>query len=172
MGIVHIRKGDEMSIFQIEGIEHPEILPVNDIIAKYREEFPGGDIEELELDFDGARFRYKILGLDDDNRFTITFNAVTGSVLRKNSKPLGRKHRGGVRRARKAVDLENLIDIPQATEIAREFSRDYRPFEWELEREGDITLWEIEFASESGDKVIEVKVHAQEGTILEVEFPT
>lgn len=148
-----------------------EIISVYDAIDIYMSQNPDSDIETLELEFDGARFKFEILGVGDDMRYCFDINAATKTVLKNESSPLKTKYQGGVRRERKKVNVTDLISIEEATKIGTSHTQGFRPFEWKLERKGDLTVWEIEYIDGQGDKEMELKINAQNGNMVEIEFP-
>lgn len=149
-----------------------ELLSVAEAIAFFQKHFPETDIESLELKFDGARFKYEVRGLDDDTRYEFDFNAATKTILKEKTKPLKEKYQGGVRRREKAVALDHLQPLETLMELATaQVPAGYRPYEWKLERKGGLTVWEIEYTDAQGDKEMEIKINAQTGDLVEIEFP-
>lgn len=149
-----------------------ELVGVEEAIAFFQKHFPETDIESLELKFDGARFKYEMRGLNDDTRYEFAFNAATTTIFKIKPKPLKEKYRGGVRRREKAVALDHLQPLEALMDLAAaQVPAGYRPYEWELERKGEVTVWEIEYTDAQGDKEMEIKINAQTGDLIKIEFP-
>lgn len=155
---------------QIYPHESVDVVSMNEAIELYLSKFPNTSLEEVELEFDGARYKYKCYGVDDTHQYYYVFNAATKTMLKENTKPLKEKEANGVRRNRKAMNLENLLSLEEATKIAKEHTQGFRPFEWNLERSGDATIYEIEWVDATGDKEMEVKLNAHTGDLIEIEF--
>lgn len=163
-------KGEISMKMQVYPQESVKVISINEAIEFYLAKFPNTSLEEIELEFDGARYKYECYGVDDSQKYYFDFNAVTKTPLKENTKPLKEKEANGVRRERKAINTENLISLEEATNIAKEHAKGFRPFEWSLERSGDLTVYEIEWVDASGDKEMEVKLNAQTGDLIEIEF--
>lgn len=146
------------------------VIPVADAIAQYRQQFPDDILVKVQLEYEGPFLKYEFVGNDGTHRHVYEFNATTGAQLKNNSKPLKTKHQDPARREAASLNTENVLTIDQATELALEQVEVTRPFQWELDRKGDRTIWKIEIANETGDLIYEVKLDAQDGTITQVKL--
>lgn len=146
------------------------IIPVTDAITKYQTKYPDDNITKLQIEYEGPFLKYEFVGDDGKNRHTYEFNARTEDELKDKTKTLKRKHQDENRRARRKLDVDNLRSLQEITDIALEQVPVEKPFEWELDRKGKRTVWEIEIANETGDTIYEVKVDAHDGTVVEMKL--
>ena len=43
-----------------------------------------------------------------------------------------------------------------------------KPFQWELDRQKERTVWKIEFSDANGEHITEYKIDAQDGSIIQM----
>lgn len=147
--------------------EKLEILAVEEAIKKFETTFPGSDWNKLQIEPEGPFIKYEMVGNDGENRNTLEINAHTGDVLKNRQKPLKEKAKNPARRERKALNMQNLMPFTEINEIAQQQIADAEPFQWELDRQKERTVWKIEFANKLGSEITEFKVDAHEGRIVQ-----
>ncbi len=146
------------------------ILPLADAIARFNDKFPNSDVTKLQLEYEGPFLKYEFVGNDGVNRNTFEINAQTGDVLKERQKPLKEKMKDPQRREAKALDLENLLPLAEINDLALEQSPVKTPFQWELDRAKERTVWKVELADETGGQVTELKIDAQDGTLVQMKL--
>lgn len=146
------------------------ILPLADAIARFNDTFPNSDVIKLQLEYEGPFLKYEFVGNDGVNRNTFEINAQTGDVLKERQKPLKEKMKDPQRREAKALDLENLLPLAEINDLALEQSPVKTPFQWELDRAKERTVWKVELADETGGQVTELKIDAQDGTLVQMKL--
>ena len=146
------------------------ILPLADAIARFNDKFPNSDVTKLQLEYEGPFLKYEFVGNDGVNRNTFEINAQTGDVLKERQKPLKEKMKDPQRREAKALDLENLLPLAEINDLALEQSPVKNPFQWELDRKKERTVWKVELADETGGQVTELKIDAQDGTLVQMKL--
>jgi uncharacterized membrane protein YkoI len=144
------------------------ILGVNEAIDFYQEKYPNSDLNKLQIEHEGLYLKYEMVGNDGKTRDTLEINAHTGAVLKERQKPLKEKHQDSIRRAGKALNLENLRPLQEINDLASEQIETGTAFQWELDRNKQRTVWKIEFADETGSNITEIKIDAQDGTIVQL----
>lgn len=147
-----------------------DIMSVEAAIEKFREAFPGSFVEKLQIEYEGPFIKYEFVGYDDQHRHTYEFNAHTGNELKNKSKPLKPKQQDPSFKARKALNLDNLRPLTEMNDAALAQVDLDQPFQWELDRQKERTVWKIEIANQTGDQIQEVKIDAQDGTIVQTKL--
>lgn len=146
------------------------ILSVEEAIRQFETTFPNTDWNKLQIEPEGPFIKYEMVGNDGENRNTLEINAQTGSTLKERQKPLKEKHRNPGRRQQKALNMTNLKSLTEINAIAQEQVGTDEPFQWEMDRQKERTVWKIEFANPTGEKITEIKVDAQDGTITQMKL--
>lgn len=146
------------------------ILPLADAIARFNDTFPNSDVTKLQLEYEGPFLKYEFVGNDGVNRNTFEINAQTGDVLKERQKPLKEKMKDPQRREAKALNLENLLPLAEINDLALEQSPVKNPFQWELDRAKEKTVWKVELADDTGGQVTELKIDAQDGTLVQMKL--
>lgn len=146
------------------------ILPLADAIARFNDTFPNSDVTKLQLEYEGPFLKYEFVGNDGVNRNTFEINAQTGDVLKERQKPLKEKMKNPQRREAKALNLENLLPLAEINDLALEQSPVKNPFQWELDRAKERTVWKVELADDTGGQVTELKIDAQDGTLVQMKL--
>lgn|SRR5699024_8717212 len=146
------------------------ILPVADAIQAYQSTYPNSDLQKFQIEHEGPYLKYEMVGNDGETKDTLELNAHTGSILKERQKTLKEKHKDPIRRERKALNLENLRPLKEMNDLAQEQIGEGEAFQWELDREKERTVWKIEFAKTMGENITEVKIDAQDGTIVQVKL--
>lgn len=146
------------------------ILPVEEAIRQFEETFPNTDWNKLQIESEGPFMKYEMVGNDGEHRNTLEINAQTGSPLKQRQKPLKEKHKEATRRQRKALNMTNLKSLTEINDIAQAQVEMDEPFQWELDRQKERTVWKIEFANPTGEKITELKVDAQDGAITQMKL--
>lgn len=146
------------------------ILPLADAIARFNDTFPNSDVTKLQLEYEGPFLKYEFVGNDGVNRNTFEINAQTGDALKERQKPLKEKMKDPQRREAKALNLENLLPLAEINDLALEQSPVKNPFQWELDRAKERTVWKVELAEDTGGQVTELKIDAQDGTLVQMKL--
>lgn len=68
------------------------------------------------------------------------------------------------------MNLEKLQPLQEMNELARQQVKTGTAFQWELDRNNERTVWKIEFADETGSNITEIKIDAQDGTIVQMKL--
>lgn len=150
--------------------EKLEIMAVEKAIEKFETTFPGSNWNKLQIEPEGPFIKYEMVGNDGEHKNTLEINAHTGDVLKKRQKPLKKKAKDPARRERKALNMQRLMPLTKVNEIAQNQMNEAEPFQWELDRQKERTVWKIEFANKLGSEITEFKVDAHDGTIVQMKL--
>lgn len=145
--------------------KHLNIISVDDALQKYFDLFPNSHLTKVQIEYVGPFLKYEIVGQDKNKRHLLEFNARTQEILKQHSRPLKPKEMDNERLNRRVLNIENLMPLEEVTNIALEIVEVDHPYQWELDRKKDRTVWKIEIADQTGSEFHEVKVDAQEGTV-------
>lgn len=143
------------------------IIAVAEAIKAFQEKYPESDCHKLQIEHEGPYFKYEMVGNDDNYKNTLELNAQTGTSIKERQKPLKEKDKDPTRRDRKALNLESLMSLTEINQIALDQVETEEPFQWELDRVKERTVWKIELADSSGENITEVKIDAQDGTVVQ-----
>lgn len=145
-------------------------LTVAEAIAVYEKNYPDTVITGIDLDTSFGAYYFEIKGVDDNTEYELKVNAETGEATKEREEKLEADETNGVKKSAEALDLNKLLTIEEATDLASEALGDAKATatDWSLDRELSITYWEVSF--KSGRKESSVKLNAQTGEILETEL--
>lgn len=147
-----------------------KILPLSEVMDSYNEHFPKTDLNKLQIEYEGPFLKYEMVGNDGTHRNTLELNAQTGEVLKDKQKPLKEKDQDPAKRDSKALNMNQLLPLEEINKLALENSEVQTPFQWEMDREGERSVWKIELADDTGGQVTELKIDAQDGTVVQMKL--
>lgn len=143
-------------------------VTVADAIQVYQETFPDSDITSIELDSSFGHYYYQIEGVDDTKEYEIKVDATTKEITKNKEETLDKDEQNGVKRQEDKLDLTDLLSVEEVTEIALAEVSSGEPTDWDLDREMNITYWEVQI--KDGKTETNIKINAQTGEVLEVEL--
>ncbi len=141
---------------------------VEEVIKTYQETYPDSDITSIELETSFGKYSYKIEGVDDEREYEVQVNADTKEVSKDSAENLDSEDKAGVKRNADKLDLENLLSVERAAEIAAKKAGGGKAEEWQLDKELGTTYWEVKVVN--GHKETDVKLDAKSGEVLETEI--
>ena len=152
--------------------ENLKIIPVNEALEAFRTRYPESDFFKVQIEPEGPYIKYEMVGNDDAFKNTLEINAHTGDVIKDKQKPIKEKRlsKNAKIRASKALNLDELMPLSEINDLAQKQVEDAVPFQWELDRAGERTVWKIEYASELGTEIREIKIDAQDGTVVQMKL--
>lgn len=148
--------------------EKLNVMPVADVITRYYEAYPEAVLTKLQLAYKGPFLKIEMVGQDACHRYTLALNAQSGEVMKEKSKVLAPKDIQ--KRDRKVLNTDNMLTLGEINQIALENSIVQKPFQWEMDRKKERTIWKVELADEQGVNVFEVKIDAQDGTVVQTKM--
>ncbi|UUX33390.1 PepSY domain-containing protein [Fundicoccus culcitae] len=148
------------------------IISVAAAIDTFLTQYPNNDINKLQIEYEGPFIKYDMVGNDGTYRHTLEINAQTGATMKQHQKPLKTKDQDPIRRQSKALNLTNLLPLAEINQLALNNAQVGQAFQWEMDRAGQRTVWKVEMADPSGTDITEVKVDAQDGTIVQMKLKT
>ena len=143
------------------------IITVEEAIKFFQEKYPRSDCRKLQIEHEGPYLKYEMIGNDDNYRNILELNAQTGTVIKDKQKPLKEKDKAPMRKEKKVLNLEHLMSLTEINKIALSQVEVDEPFQWELDRAKERTVWKVELADHSGENITEVKIDAQDGTVVQ-----
>ncbi|XJS10829.1 PepSY domain-containing protein [Aerococcaceae bacterium WGS1372] len=146
------------------------IIPVKDAINLFLGKFPKSDMTKLQIEYEGPFIKYEMVGNDGTHRNILEINAQNSTILKERQRPLKAKDQDPTRRQRRTLNLDNLMPLSEINDIALSQSQVDQPFQWELDRQKERTVWKVEIADATGGQITEVKVDAQDGTVVQMKL--
>lgn len=149
-----------------------KIIPVSEALEAFRSRYPESDFFKVQIEPEGPYIKYEMVGNDDVFKNTVEINAHTGVVIKDRRKPIKEKHlaKNAARRISKALNLKELMPLSKINEMAQKEVKNGVPFQWELDRVGERTVWKIEYANQLGTEITEIKIDAHDGTIVQMKL--
>lgn len=141
-------------------------VSVTDAIQIYQDEWPNTDITEINLDNSNGKYYYEIEGLDNDTEYEMRIDAKNKNAEKQETEKLDPNEQDGKKRDQDKIDLTDLLTIQEAAKTATDEAGGGQAIDWKLDKELDITYWEVEV--KDGQNETEVKMNAQTGEVLEV----
>ena len=145
-----------------------DVMSVEDVIAQYQKTYPDSDITSIQLENERRGFVYKVEGVDDNKEYEIKIDAVTKEVYQDKSENLDKDEKNGIKREEDKLDLEGILSIDEATKIAEEEAGTGQAIEWDLDRELNVTYWEV--TVKDGNNKVQVKLDGKTGEVLATEI--
>ncbi|MGB4609837.1 MAG: PepSY domain-containing protein [Saccharofermentanales bacterium] len=146
------------------------IISINDAINKFFEHYPGDILTKIRLAHKGPFYKYSFVGNDGKNRHSLKLNAQTGDIIKNTVKALKPKDQKPVRRDAKKLNLEDMLSFSEINAIALKVAPVSTPIQWKLDRKKERTLWKVKISDEHGANMHEVKLDAQNGSLLQVKL--
>ena len=142
-----------------------------EFIKFYRDAHPKQDLTTVELKYDDDLKFYVVEfeAVDDENEYELKINAGTGAEVAKSEQSLVKAKQGGVERREEGLNLEKMKefkDIKAAAEAGADV-KDFKLDHWDLDRDGEATVWTLTY--KNGDIDVEVKVDAQSGQVVGID---
>lgn len=142
-------------------------VSVDEAIKIFQETYSDADITSLELDTSFGNYFYKVEGVNDEKEVEIRIDGATKKVEKEREEMLDADDRNGVKREEK-LNLANLLSIEKAAEIAETTVGAGEATDWDLDKELNITYWEVTVVD--GNQETNVKLNAQSGEVIETEI--
>ncbi len=130
-----------------------DILDIKEVSRLARELTNGGQIIELELEKDDDKYIYEVEVINDSGKYELEIDAVTGKIIEFKLEE------------KRVSKIEGLISMDEAINIAREVSSVGTITEFELNKDDEEYIYEIEIYNK-GNKY-EIEIGAASGIILE-----
>lgn len=146
------------------------IIPVASAIQAFQAKYPNSDIYKLQIEYEGPFIKYEMVGADKQNRNTLELNAQTGDPIKERQKALKAKNQDPSRRQSKALNLNKLLPLEQINQIALDNVSVDKPYQWEMDRVKERTVWKVELSDATATQITEVKVDAQDGTVIQMKL--
>lgn len=151
-----------------DSIANTKNIPIEEAISSYQKEYPDTDITSISFDTSFDKWYYDIEGINDTTEFELRIDALTGEVSRKKEEALDKDERNTAYRESKKLDLEGIISIDEASQLALKTIGAGEVTDLDLEKELNLTYWQVTI--QEGNKEHDVKIDAQTKDVLETEL--
>lgn len=143
-------------------------ISLDEAIVIYQKEYPNTDITALSFDTSFNKWYYDIEGINDTTEFELQIDALTGEVSREKEHELDKDEMNPTYRENEKLNLDGLISIDEASQIALTAIGSGEATDFDLDKELNLTYWAV--TVQDGNKEHEVKIDAQTKDILETEL--
>ncbi|PMB84357.1 hypothetical protein CJ205_06105 [Dolosicoccus paucivorans] len=150
--------------------EQSAVISFEDALKVYKEKYPDTDLESVKLKQDKGRWIYDFDGIDDMSEYSLKIDAETKEIIKEKVKELDKDEQNGVEREKEKINLDGIVSKEEAEKIAKEEAgADAGEIEkWELDRDGELTVWEIKFKNAGTET--KVKIDAHDKKVLKVDL--
>ena len=138
-----------------------------DAVAVFQEKFPDTSITSISFDTSFGKWYYDIEGINDTTEFELRIDPATGETSREEQQTLDKDEQNAAYRESEALDLEGVISIEEASQIALDAVGSGEVTDLDLERELSVTYWKVTI--EDGRKEFEVSIDARTKEVLTTE---
>lgn len=137
-------------------------------VEAFEAEYADAEINEIdvELNRDGS-YEIDVDGFDDTTDYEITYRSDNAEVTSRETESEDDNQ------DEQALDLEAVITIDEATEIALSEASLETATSWNLDHvdDNDVPEWQVSFdEDENGGQEAEVTINANDGTVIETEL--
>ena len=138
-----------------------------DAVAVFQEKFPDTSITSISFDTSFGKWYYDIEGINDTTEFELRIDPATGETSREEQQTLDKDEQNAAYRESEALDLEGVISIEEASQIALDAVGSGEVTDLDLERELSVTYWKVTI--EDRRKEYEVSIDARTKEVLTTE---
>lgn len=138
-----------------------------DAVAVFQEKFPDTSITSISFDTSFGKWYYNIEGINETTEFELRIDPATGETSREEQQTLDKDEQNAAYRESEALDLEGVISIEEASQIALDAVGSGEVTDLDLERELSVTYWKVTI--EDGRKEFEVSIDARTKEVLTTE---
>ena len=138
-----------------------------DAVAVFQEKFPETSITSISFDTSFGKWYYNIEGINETTEFELRIDPATGETSREEQQTLDKDEQNAAYRESEALDLEGVISIEEASQIALDAVGSGEVTDLDLERELSVTYWKVTI--EDGRKEYEVSIDARTKEVLTTE---
>lgn len=153
----------EEATSQAESTDKSEVFQAyEDAIAAFQEAYPEAQIEEIDVELlNDDTFEVEIEGFQGNEEVDATYMSRDGQLTERSAEvdDDGDKQ---------ALDLDAVISIDEATEIANGETGLTNPTNWKLDANASRTVWEVNYDDQAQEA--EVDIDALTGEVLGVEL--
>lgn len=132
----------------------------------FREEFPDAEIDQINVELRNDSFyEVELDGFSEDTDYELTVHSENNEIRdREEESSDDNDHEV-------ALDLENLLSLDEATEIALSEVSLPTPTQWDLDSDRDRFVWEVEFDEDENEgQEATVEIDAESGDVLDVDL--
>ena len=138
-----------------------------DAVAVFQEKYPDTSITSISFDTSFGKWYYNIEGINETTEFELRIDPATGETSREEQQTLDKDEQNAAYRESEALDLEGVISIEEASQIALDAVGSGEVTDLDLERELSVTYWKVTI--EDGRKEFEVSIDARTKEVLTTE---
>ncbi|AUI78933.1 PepSY domain-containing protein [Lactiplantibacillus pentosus] len=140
-------------------------VSLNAAIKAFQQQYPDASLTSIELEDQLGRPVYTLEGVGGTQEHELQLNGRTGKVISKHSERLDQDDQAEVENDR--LNLKKVISPSKAVAIAVHDRNGGYARELKLDKDNGTTYWEVQV--HQGKQQVEIKIDAQEGSILKTE---
>lgn len=149
---------------QVESIVNKTNVSAEEAIRLFQAKYPNTVITALELEQSLGQPVYKLEGVDQQTEYEVKLNAKTKKFSDEHKETLDADDQN--KQQEDQLNVQDLLSLKKAAAAAQKKVHG-TPVEFELDKEMNITYWNVTL--QDGKKEHAVKVNAQTGEVLEHE---
>ncbi len=142
------------------------IIPFADAVVKYFEHYPNDSLTKISLSHKGPFYSYSFRGCDGGSRHLLKLNAQSGTLIKNKTKALKVKRRAKLEV--KKLNLDGIISLSQADDVASKAVPGATPVKWKLEHKKGRAVWKVKLLNATGSDLHKVKLSAKDGSLIQL----
>lgn len=119
-------------------------------LNKFNEKYDGKKIKKIELKQKDGRYVYQIIGLDSENQYTVTVNAISGKILNIKKEKLEL-----TKKLQTTLTLDETISRKEATKVAEKKVKGVAR-KWVLEQVDQKPIWKVTVTDGKKDHAVNI----------------
>ncbi|EQM55229.1 hypothetical protein N692_00995 [Lactiplantibacillus plantarum EGD-AQ4] len=140
-------------------------VSLNAAIKTFQQQYPDASLTSIELEDQLGRPVYTLEGVGGTQEHELQLNGRTGKVISKHSERLDQDDQAEAENDQ--LNLKKVISPSKAVAIAVHDRNGGYASELKLDKDNGKTYWEVQV--HQGKQQVEIKIDAQEGSILKTE---
>ena len=154
----------EPTVAVVDG-NHAAIVGANGLLNAFIQNHPNAVITEISFDADGGQIKYDVEGVDESGKYELTYIYATNQIFEQRE---GDYHKS---LKKKSIDPREILPPAAVVNFAYAQTQDKATSlnEWSVHHEKGKTIYKVTFGTE-GDKEVDVRIDAINGTLLSVKF--
>ena len=144
---------------------HAAIVGANGLLNAFIQNHPNAVITEIAFDADGGQIKYEVEGVDESGKYELTYIYATNQIFEKRE--------GDYHKSLKKTSFDPREILPPAAVVNFAYAQTQGKAtslnKWSVHHEKGKIIYKVTFGTE-GNKEVDVRIDAINGTLLSVKF--
>ena len=154
----------EPTVAVVDG-NHAAIVGANGLLNAFIQNHPNAAITEIAFDADGGQIRYDVDGFDESGKYELTYIYATNQIFEKREGDFHKSLKKKSFDPREILPPASVVNFAYAQTQGKATSLNG----WSVQYDKGKIVYKVSFGTE-GDKEVDVRIDAMNGTLLSVKF--